>query len=190
MEVGFHVPGPAAGDRQRGSVFASAGSDGVRHASPPRDQAVKRALRRGVLACTIATVCAAVVVVGAQVAPPSAELTPLNGADGVHAGDTAHLALQVKLPDGLHTNSNKPHDPSLIRITLTVDPAAGVTPDEIVFPDATDLKVDKTLSENPLSVFTGTFVVGVALKVAPTATLGDASVVAKLHYQACDEKQC
>jgi thioredoxin:protein disulfide reductase len=149
---------------------------------------VKRALRRGILACTVATICA--VVAGAQTAPPNAELTPLNGADGVHAGDTAHLALQITLPPGLHTNSNKPHDPSLIRITLTVDPARGATPAEIVFPDATDLKVDKTLSEQPLSVFTGTFVLGVALKVAATAAPGDANVAAKLRYQACDEKQC
>ena len=131
---------------------------------------MKRALRRAVLACTIALLFA--VAAGAQTVP-TAELTPLNGADGVHPGDTAHLALQITLPAGFHTNSNKPHDPSLIRITLTVDPAPGVTPEEIVFPEAADLKVDKALSEQPLSVFTGTFVVGVALKVAPTAAPGD-----------------
>ena len=149
---------------------------------------MKRALRRGALACAIALLI--VVAAGAQTAPPSAELTPLNSADGVHAGDTANLALQIKLPEGLHTNSNRPHDPSLIRITLTVDPAPGATPVEVVFPDATDLKVDKTLSEQPLSVFTGTFVLGVALKVAATAAPGDVNLAAKLRYQACDEKQC
>jgi thiol:disulfide interchange protein DsbD len=149
---------------------------------------VKRALRRGVLACTFTTICAAVVVVGAQGVPASAELMPLNAADGVHAGDTAHLALQITLPPGLHTNSNKPRDPSLIRVTLTIDPGPGVTPQEFVYPVATDLKQVGT--EQPLSVFTGTFVVGAAVAVAPDTAPGDVAITGKLRYQACDDKQC
>jgi thiol:disulfide interchange protein DsbD len=120
--------------------------------------------------------------------PPSAELTPLNGADGVHAGDTAHLALQITLPPGLHTNSNKPRDPSLIRITLTMDSGPGLTPQEFVYPVATDLK--QVGSDQPLSVFTGTFVVGAAVAVAAATAPGDVAITGKLRYQACDDKQC
>lgn len=41
---------------------------------------------------------------------PKAEVTPLVEADGVHAGSTVRIALQVSLPDGLHVQSDKPRD--------------------------------------------------------------------------------
>jgi thiol:disulfide interchange protein DsbD len=129
---------------------------------------------------------------GGPAGPAGAELTPLVGSDGVGPGDTAHLALQVKLPDGFHTNSNRPRDPTVIPITLAFDAPPRVPPDieavELVFPAATDIK--SAVSDQPLTVFTGTFVIGVTVKVAPTAAPGDARVDAKLRYQACDETQC
>ena len=50
------------------------------------------------------------------------------------------LALKVSLPEGLHTQSNKPRDPLLIPTELTIDAPDGVTVKEIVFPPSTDLK--------------------------------------------------
>jgi thioredoxin:protein disulfide reductase len=124
----------------------------------------------------------------ASAQPPPAELTPLVAADGVHPGETAHLAIQMKLPDGLHTNSNKPYDPALIPITLAFDSTPGITVTELVFPRATDFKL---IGQNdPLSVFTSTFEIGVALTVAPTVPAGDLKFAANVHYQACDETQC
>ena len=58
----------------------------------------------------------------AQVRIPRAEVTPLAGADAAAAGEPARLALQVTLPEGFHVNANKPRDPSLIPIVLTVEP--------------------------------------------------------------------
>ena len=124
----------------------------------------------------------------ASAQPPPAELTPLVATDRVHPGETAHLAIQMKLPDGLHTNSNKPRDPLLIPITLTVNPAVGDAVEELVFPSPVDLK--QAGADQPLSVFTGTFVLGVALKVDAGAAPGDRVVNATLRYQACDEKTC
>jgi thiol:disulfide interchange protein DsbD len=120
--------------------------------------------------------------------PPAAELTPLVGTDAVHAGDTAHLALQIKLAPGLHTNSNKPRDPLLIPLTLTIDSPAGGSVEELVFPAAEDLKMAG--ADDPLTVFTGTFVIGAALKLDASTAPGDLVVNGKLRYQACDEKTC
>ena len=182
MEMGFHVPGSAAGQRQRGSVLV-AGRTGVYRAE--RSQAVNL---RGLGAAAGAAFLVALASATASAQPPPAELTPLVATDGVHPGETAHLAIQMKLPDGLHTNSNKPRDPLLIPITLTINPAAGDAVEELVFPSPVDLK--QAGADQPLSVFTGTFVLGVALKVDAAAAPGDRVVNATLRYQACDERTC
>jgi hypothetical protein len=83
--------------------------------------------------------CGAVVILlaatsaGAQLLrPPLAEITPLVEVDGVDPSADARVAIQVRLPEGLHVNANEPRDPSLIPIVLTIDPPPGVTVAEIV----------------------------------------------------------
>ena len=124
-------------------------------------------------------------------APEPASLTPVLELDGARVGTQVRAALHVSLPStpaGLHTNSNKPRDPNLIPIELTVDAPAGVTVEEIVFPEPTDLK--QAGSEQPLSVFERDFTIGVVLNVAADVSRGDLAVPATLRYQACDDKQC
>jgi len=124
----------------------------------------------------------------AQTAPPPAELTPLTATDAVHAGDEARLALEVKLPAGLHTNSNHPRESNFIPIELTLDPSSAAQVEQFVFPAPTDLT--QAGSTVPLSVFTGEFAIGVVVKVAATAPSGDLPLKGTLHYQACDERLC
>ncbi|HEX4346650.1 MAG TPA: cytochrome c biogenesis protein CcdA [Vicinamibacterales bacterium] len=124
----------------------------------------------------------------AQQPPPPAELTPLTATDAVHPGEPARIALQVKLADRLHTNSNKPRDQFLIPITLALDVPKGVSFDEVVFPSPVDLK--SAGSEQPLSVFTGTFAIGATLALDASVAQGDLPVTGTLHYQACDEQTC
>ena len=138
-----------------------------------------------VLCSFLCVLCAAVA--GAQVRRPRADVTAL--VDGsVHAGQPARVALKVALPDGLHTQSNKPRDETLIPTELTINAPAGVAVTEIVWPPATDLKqagVDK-----PLAVFEQTFAIGVELALGPGVPAGDLAVPARLRYQACDSSLC
>jgi thiol:disulfide interchange protein len=106
---------------------------------------------------------------------------------GVHAGDAVRVALKVSLPEGLHTQSNRPRDPLLIPTELFIDAPAGVTVDEIVWPPSTDL--NQAGQDKPLAVFEREFVVGVQLSLAP-AGAGDLTLPAKLRYQACDANLC
>src|SRR4051812_49869798 len=69
----------------------------------------------------------------AQLKRPRAEVAPLVGSDG-------RVALRVSLPEGLHTQSNKPRDPLLIPTELTIDAPSGIVVKEVVFPPSTDLK--------------------------------------------------
>jgi cytochrome c biogenesis protein CcdA/thiol-disulfide isomerase/thioredoxin len=116
-------------------------------------------------------------------------VTPIVEVAQAAPGTTVHAALQVHLPEGYHTNSNKPRDPMLIPITLTFDaPPPGITFTETVFPAATDLA--QRGADQPLRVFDGDFVIGVALTVASGVVAGTIPLPASLRYQACDEVAC
>jgi thioredoxin:protein disulfide reductase len=124
----------------------------------------------------------------AQLRGIEAVVTPLAETDGVHAGDTVRLAIQVELPKGFHVQSNKPRDPLLIATELAVDPLPpGVSVVEVVFPAPVDLK--QLGADEPLAVFEEHFSIGVRVAVAAGAS-GTLVVPARLRYQACDDKAC
>jgi len=110
---------------------------------------------------------------------PRAEVTPLILSE-------TRLALRVTLDEGLHTQSNKPRDPSLIPTELTIDVPSGMSVDEIVWPEAHDFKVEGL---DPLAVFEHEFYIGVQLKAASAPPAGT-KLQAHLRYQACDAKLC
>jgi thiol:disulfide interchange protein len=140
----------------------------------------------------IATAVAFVMVATAAQAqlrrPAPADLRPILETDGIRAGTTGRAALVIRLAEGLHTNSNKPRDPLLIPIVLSVQPPAGVTVTEIVYPQPQDLRQEG--SAQPLAVFEREFTIGAQLAVAGDVAPGDYVVPASLRYQACDEKVC
>jgi len=136
-----------------------------------------------------AVLCAAVFLtqaVGAQLRQPRAEVTPLVEGS-VRAGSNARTALKVVLPEGFHTQSDKPRDPTLIPTELSVDAPAGVRVVEIVWPPATDLK--QAGLDQPLSVFEHEFVIGVRLAI-PANVPSRLEVPAHLKYQTCDATTC
>jgi thiol:disulfide interchange protein DsbD len=123
----------------------------------------------------------------AQSARPKATVTPLVQGPA-HPGSAARVALKVSVPEGLHTQSNKPRDPLLIPTTLKVDAPANVTVEEIVWPPAVDLK--QVTGDKPLAVFEREFLVGVTLSLSRSIAPGDLPVRGQLRYQACDVNLC
>jgi cytochrome c biogenesis protein CcdA len=129
----------------------------------------------------------------AQRGPAKADLVPLVETDTVTPGSDVRVALEVHLPEGYHMNSNKPRDPMLIPVVLTVPSPdqslpAGITVSEIVFPQPTDLT--QRGADQPLSVFERNFAIGVVLKVDAGVAPGTITIPARLRYQACDETMC
>ncbi len=119
--------------------------------------------------------------------PNAASITPLVSASGVAPGGTIDVAVRVVLPEGLHSQSNKPKDEGLIPTTLTFEPGPGVTPKEVVFPPAHDFKLE---TGDVLLVFEREFVIGARVMVAPTATSGPLTLTAQLRYQPCNNTVC
>jgi len=139
------------------------------------------------VAAVALVVLAAASAADAQLRRPQADVAALVEADAVHAGTDVRLALQVVLPDGLHVQSNRPRDPLLIATELMIDPPAGVSVSEIVFPTPVDLKQEG--ADQPLAVFEQRFSIGVRVALAPDAA-GERVVPARLRYQACNDKMC
>ena len=123
----------------------------------------------------------------AQLTRPKADVIPLVEGPA-HSGSPVHVALKVTVPEGLHTQSNKPRDPSLIPTTLAVEAPVGVTVDEIVWPQPMELK--QASADKPLAVFDREFLIGVKLTLPASTVTGDLTVPAKLRYQACDANLC
>jgi cytochrome c biogenesis protein CcdA/thiol-disulfide isomerase/thioredoxin len=143
-------------------------------------------LRRFVTALCCAGLAATAL--SAQIQRPKAAVTPLVERPVAPAGGPVRLALKVSLPESLHTQSNKPLDPTLIPTSLTIDAPADVTVDEIVYPDAMELKQQGL--DQALAVFAHEFVVGAQVTLAPDVAAGDLTLPARLRYQACNDMMC
>ena len=117
-----------------------------------------------------------------------AEVTPIVGSDAVHAGTDVRAALQVRLAEGLHVQSDTPRDPSLIPTLLTVEPPLGISVTEIVYPASSDLR--QAGVNEPLAVFDREFAIGLRLTVGRDVPPGDIIVPARLRYQACNDTLC
>jgi len=117
---------------------------------------------------------------------PRADVTPVTERANAHAGDTVRVALKVSLPEGVHTQSNKPSDDSFIPTELTVDPPFAVK--EVVWPPSAELK--QAGLDKPLLVFEQAFNIGVQVAIPSNAPAGPLSIPVSLRYQACDANLC
>ncbi|WP_157898933.1 thioredoxin family protein [Luteitalea pratensis] len=139
----------------------------------------------GLLAFAVASVGTSL---SGQMRRPKADVAPFTAATMVAAGSTTRVALTVKLPAGLHVQSDAPRDPSLIPTVLTVQAPAGVTVRHLFYPEATDF--EQAGQSQPLAVFEREFVTGAELAIADDAKPGDLVIPGRLRYQACDDKLC
>jgi len=148
---------------------------------------MRRLFRAVLLAAALAAMAAPAL--RAQPGPPlTAKLTPLTETNAIRAGTTARLAMRVELSPELHVQSNVPSDPGFIATVLTVEPPAGVTVDELVYPTAKDLR--QFGIDEPLKVYEHDFVIGVRVTLAPTVEPGTIVISARLRYQACNDRVC
>lgn len=133
--------------------------------------------------------CGGAAVEAQQPGRPIAVLTPLAEFDAARAGREIRLALRVVLPAAdLHVQSNTPREAGLIPTVLTIEPPAGVTIEELVYPEATEFAVAGF--DRPLLVYNHDFVIGVRATVAAPAPAGTLTLPVRLRYQACNDLIC
>jgi DsbC/DsbD-like thiol-disulfide interchange protein len=124
----------------------------------------------------------------AQTRRPTAEVAVRVETRAPRQGGTIRLVAHVRLPQGLHVQSNKPRDPDLIPTDLTVTPPKGATVIDVVYPKASDLDVPGF--RQPLAVYPNEFDIVVRVKLDPRVAAGALAIPATLRYQACNDSVC
>jgi len=120
--------------------------------------------------------------------PQWAEAAAVAIGEPVRPGTTVKAVVQVRVAPGFHIQSDRPRDPSLIPLTLTIDAPPGITVEGLVFPPAKDFTLKGT--DQPLAVFEGAFPIEARLAIAREHRAGEVTVPARLRYQACDDTTC
>ena len=128
------------------------------------------------------------VLTSAQFRQLTAELTPTVEQQAIQPGQTVTLVLRVELPENMHVQSDEPRDPFVIPTLLTFTLPAGVTLEEITYPESTDFLLDGW--EEPLAVFEHEFTIEVRLALDADLSPGELLLSGSLLYQACDDKVC
>jgi DsbC/DsbD-like thiol-disulfide interchange protein len=126
--------------------------------------------------------------VDGQVRRPTAEVAARVETKSPRPGTTVRLVAHVRLPEGLHVQSNKPRDPDLIPTEVTLTPPAGVTLVDIVYPKAEDFVIPGFAQ--PLAVYPNEFDIVVRVRLGTQVKAGTLSLPATLRYQACNDTVC
>jgi thiol:disulfide interchange protein len=119
---------------------------------------------------------------------PSVTLEPLASASAFHPGETANLAVRVKLSPGWHMNAHKPLDPYLIPTVLTLTPPEEITLERVAYPKAETRKF--AFSADPLAVYLDEYYIGVQARIAEGVAPGMYALKGKLKWQACNDAAC
>jgi thioredoxin:protein disulfide reductase len=139
--------------------------------------------------CSLLIVLTAAASLHARQAPQlNAKLTSFAETTALRAGTTVRLAMRVELSPELHVQSNTPSEKTFIPTVLTVEPPAGVTVDELVYPAPQALRQEGI--PDPLSVYGHDFYIGVQLTLASNVAPGALVIPARLRYQACNDRVC
>ncbi len=125
----------------------------------------------------------------AALGPPQVvEARLVASTDAVHPGEPARLAVVAKIAPGFHINEHHPTLDYLIPSELKLQPTPGVTVENIFYPPGQLKKFE--FSDDRLSVYEGTVVIGARLGIARTVHPGEITLEGKFAYQACNDQAC
>jgi hypothetical protein len=124
----------------------------------------------------------------AQNTPSVVEAEGFLATDAAHANFPLKMAVVAHVSPGYHINDHKPSLDFLIATELKLEASDHITVKNVVYPKGSAKKF--AFSDAPLSVYEGTVVVGVLLKVGKAVPPGSYALKAKLGYQACNDHAC
>lgn len=116
------------------------------------------------------------------------KLTTFQSFDKIQPEGEVKIALQLKIEDEWHINSNKPNEDFLIPTEVKLKSENSLQLSEIVFPKAHDIKLD--FSDIPVSVYEGEVLIGTTIKIPKNTELGEKIVEVELTYQGCNNVTC
>lgn len=107
----------------------------------------------------------------------------------IRAGNIGEAVLKLRVVEPFHVNSNPPSEKSYIPLEVQFENQNGVFVEKPVYP-AGEMKKFAFAEDKPLSVYTGETVIGLPLKIEPTAVKGARQLMGKISFQPCDDEVC
>jgi len=104
-------------------------------------------------------------------------------------GQPGNVDLRFHIASGYHVNSNKPSEEFMIPTALHMDATTDIVIGRIYYPDGQNVAFDFA-PDQKLSVYSGTFTVGVTVRPLHTVPPGKYAMRGSLKYQACDNRAC
>jgi uncharacterized protein YyaL (SSP411 family) len=101
-------------------------------------------------------------------------------------GETAELRLTLEIEPGWHVQSSKPAREDLVATSVELGLTEGLTPGEMRFPDGTLAPI----GGERLPVYAGRVTIRVPVKADAALAAGSLPGVARIRFQACDDKRC
>jgi hypothetical protein len=107
----------------------------------------------------------------------------------VASGKPGTLALDFRVNQGMHINSNTPHSEFLIPTKIRFMPPTDIAVEKVAYPDGQDMALSFS-PKDKLSVYTGDFRIVAQVSASRSASTGPYTVHGELKYQACNDKAC
>jgi thioredoxin:protein disulfide reductase len=124
----------------------------------------------------------------AQFGGPAMEHAVYPERSGVHPGGEMRIALRFELPGEWHVNAHEPLDDFLIPTVLSIEEMAGMTVENMVYPEPARMAF--AFSEEEMAVYPAVFYLGIVLRADASLAPGGYTAQASLQYQACNDNQC
>ena len=127
----------------------------------------------------------------APVSPQTSADVQVSGSiapDKVKRGRTIKASVVLEIPQGLHTQSNKPLDKFLVPTKLEVTTPTGMKTGPIVYPRAVTRRLK--FSKSAVAVYEGHAVIRFNVTVPANYSGGSGEIKGNLRFQACNDESC
>jgi hypothetical protein len=104
------------------------------------------------------------------------------------AGADTHIPIHLLVKRGYHVQANPVENPSLIPITLTIEPVESLSIGTPLYPRPKRLRLAG--DDQDLVVYDGAFVIVLPVNAGPAAAGASFTLKGSLRYQACDDRHC
>ncbi len=143
---------------------------------------------RGIVLLSLLSVSIGMPGIVPQTAAGEIRLSAPEQAVSIRPGGTAEIEVAVRIPAGLHLQSNRPPEDFLIPTRLELEGADGVVLERVGYPPTRPLRIAGF--EDTIPVFSGDVSLKVRLRASDSAAPGTREGMLRLEYQACDDKNC
>jgi thiol:disulfide interchange protein DsbD len=120
--------------------------------------------------------------------PPAVVTVGPDAPVAAYQGIQIEIPIAIKVAPGLHVQANPASRPELIPLSIKIDDARGLKVGRPLYPAGRAYRIEG--SEDAISVYEGSFDVGLPVDVPSDASMGNRVLKGSIRFQACDDRRC